>query len=156
MTFVANYQSQLSLTSEYDGYLGLAPYSAKPDLSKHNFVWQLKDKGFIEHMVVAVYAEVQSQTATSSIKFGSWDQHALKDTGSTDITMLRTSTLDGWKISCNDFMINDVSFLPKVDGANAVRTLEINSHLPFLYLPDDDWNHYAELLKKNYPEILCS
>jgi len=58
MSFVANFKSQLALTSEFDGYLGLAPYSAKPDLSKHNFVWQLKDKGMIEHMVVAVYAEV--------------------------------------------------------------------------------------------------
>lgn len=39
MSFVANYQSKLSLTSTFDGYLGLAPYSAKPDLSSHNFVW---------------------------------------------------------------------------------------------------------------------
>lgn len=71
--------------------------------------------------------------------------------------MLRTASLDGWKVSCNSFMINDVSFIPKEEnGDAAVRTLEINSHLPFLYLPDDDWNRYAELIKKNYPEVMCS
>jgi hypothetical protein len=42
-------------------------------------------------MVVAVFAEVadsnNKNAESSAIKFGSWDQHACKDTGNTDITM---------------------------------------------------------------------
>lgn len=56
--FVANYDSSLALQSTFDGYLGLAPYSAMPDNKEYSFVWQLKNKGLIDHMVVSVYAEV--------------------------------------------------------------------------------------------------
>jgi len=52
-----------------------------------NFVWQLKNKGLIDHMVVAVYAEVDiDATDASIIKFGSWDQYACMP-GNDDITM---------------------------------------------------------------------
>lgn len=66
--------------------------------------------------------------------------------------MFQTIGLNGWKVKANGFMINDVSFLP----AGSLRTFDINSHLPFLYLPDDDWVLFAELMRKNYPDIKCS
>ena len=66
--------------------------------------------------------------------------------------MFRTVSLDGWKVNANGFMINDVSFLPK----GTVRKFDINSHLPFLYLPDSDWLKYAELMKKNYVDVKCN
>jgi len=49
-------------------------------------------------------------------------------------------------------MINDVNFLP----AGTERKFDINSHLPFIYMPDDDWVKFSELMKKNYPNIKCS
>jgi hypothetical protein len=49
--------------------------------------------------------------------------------------MFRTTNLNAWTITGNSFMIDDVSFL----DAGSTRDFEINSHLPFLYLPDADW-----------------
>jgi hypothetical protein len=60
--------------------------------------------------------------------------------------------LSGWKLKANSFMINDVNFLP----AGTERKFDINSHLPFIYMPDDDWVKFSELMKKNYPNIKCS
>lgn len=66
--------------------------------------------------------------------------------------MFRTVGLDGWHVNCNGFMMNDVSFL----DAGTVRKFDINSHLPFVYLPDDDWTRYAELMQKNYVDVKCN
>lgn len=109
-------------------------------------------------MVYAVYAEVADATnmtpGVSSIKFGSWDQYATLETGSTDITMFRTVSLDGWFINANKFFIDDVSFLP----AGATRRFDINTHLPFIYMPDADWVMWEELMNKNYKSLglVCS
>jgi len=34
--------------------------------------------------------------------------------------------------------------------------LEINPHLPYLYLPDEDWTKFEEIMTKTYDDILCS
>jgi len=106
----------------------------------------LKNANLIEHLVVAVFAEVATASNTdatnSVIKFGSWDQHACLDTGNTDITMFKTTDLKGWTVKATSFMINDVAFLTP----GSKRTFEINSHLPFLYLPFNDWIAYVELM----------
>jgi len=60
--------------------------------------------------------------------------------------------LNGWKVKANGFKYNDMDILP----AGSIRNFDINSHLPFLYLPDDDWVRYSELMTKSYPDIICS
>lgn len=66
--------------------------------------------------------------------------------------MFQTIGLDGWIISANKFMIDDVSFLPE----GVTRKMDINAHLPFLYMGYDDWLKYTEVLKKNYQDIVCN
>ena len=66
--------------------------------------------------------------------------------------MFRTVDLKAWHLKATEFKVNGVPFVPKGE----TRVFDINSHLPFLYLPDDDWLRYSELVKKNYPDIVCS
>jgi hypothetical protein len=145
-TFMAAIESTTRYSSKFDGHLGLAPYSERPEFKQYNFMWQLKDKGLIDHMVVSVFAEVadvNNQNAeSSSIKFGSWDQEACLDDGASDITMFQTIDEKAWMLNGTEFMIGDVPFIQ--DGKT--RKLDINTHLPFVFMPDDDWVHFAELM----------
>jgi hypothetical protein len=97
-------------------------------------------------MVFAVFAEVadvnNKNAESSSIKFGSWDQQAIKDDGDIDITMFKTIDEKAWMISGTSFMIGDVPFVP----AGETRKLDINTHLPFVFMPDKDWITFSELM----------
>jgi hypothetical protein len=120
-------------------------------------MYQLKKKGLIDHMVFSIFAEVadskNKNAESSSIKFGSWDQEACLETGnSTDITVFKTIGLDEWYLNGTEFMIGDVPFISSAE----TRKLEISTHLPFVFLPDDDWLRFSELMQKNYPNILCA
>jgi len=107
-------------------------------------------------MVFSVFAEVadvkNKNAESSSIKFGSWDQQACLDTGTTDITMFKTIDEKAWMLNGTSFMINDVPFIP----AGESRKLDINTHLPFVFLPDKDWVGFSELMQKNHKDILCA
>jgi hypothetical protein len=107
-------------------------------------------------MVFAVFAEVadvkNKNAESSSIKFGSWDQQACLDTGSDDIKMFKTIDEKSWLIEGSAFKIGDVPFIP----AGSTRKLDMNTHLPFVFMPDADWVTFSELMQKNYPDILCA
>ena len=105
----------------------------------------------------SVYAEVKSSDhdadLVSSIKFGGWDQHATLDNGaSSEITMFKTIDMKSWSLKGTQMLINNTPFVTKGE----TRVFDFNTHLPFLYLPDDDWLKYSELIKKQYPDLLCS
>lgn len=94
MGYIESYEPY---TSQFDGLLGLRPYTERTkEWWDYNFMYQLKQKGLIDHMVFSVFAEVadskNKNAESSSIKFGSWDQEACLDTGSEDITMFKTLT----------------------------------------------------------------
>lgn len=77
LTFLSIILSRQPYKSHYDGSLGLAPYSANPESKEFNFMWQLRDKGLIDHNVLSVFAEVgdvfNSDANSSVVKFGGWD-----------------------------------------------------------------------------------
>jgi hypothetical protein len=65
--------------------------------------------------------------------------------------MIKTIDEKAWMLKGTSFMIGDVPFVPKGE----TRKLDINTHLPFVFLPDKDWVTFSELMKKNYPDIIC-
>jgi hypothetical protein len=102
---------------------------------------------------VAVFAEVGDvfnlDANSSVVKFGGWDQSAIQ--AGDELHMFRTHNLEHWRLTADNFTLGDKPFL---DGQ--MRLLDINSHLPFLYLPEADWLKFAELLEQEYPDIVCS
>jgi len=66
----ANYKSSVGFRSQFDGYLGLAPYTADLKYKERNFLYQLRQAGVVDHNVFAIDVR---QDGNSSIKFGSWD-----------------------------------------------------------------------------------
>jgi hypothetical protein len=59
-----------------DGWLGLGPYTAQWYNQSQNFVFQLKQKGIIDHATVSIYTSSGGGNS-SSIKFGSYDNGAM-------------------------------------------------------------------------------
>ena len=38
-----------------DGFIGIQPDTANEDIKKYNFIFQLKDRGYIDHFTIAFY-----------------------------------------------------------------------------------------------------
>jgi hypothetical protein len=60
----------------YSGFIGFEPYTKDESRKQENFMWQLRDKGLIEHLTVAFYLtpnDYQNEIK-SVIKFGSMDK----------------------------------------------------------------------------------
>ena len=53
------------------GYIGLAPYE-----EKYNFMWQLREAGQIEHIVFALFMDLE-QGHNTHLKLGSYDADTL-------------------------------------------------------------------------------
>jgi len=68
-------EGELSFMNDYSGYMGIAPYLADPDNKERNFLWQLKNAGLIDHMVVSFFVHLTDsyRKMPSTIKFGSYD-----------------------------------------------------------------------------------
>ena len=127
----------------YDGYIGIEPWGAKPDQKEGNFMWQLKhNQSVIDHQIVMVNA-MNQRGNSSVIKFGGWDQSALKP--GTQLTVLKTKDEKSWTLSASEFLYNGTSLITGID-----KRIDLNPHLPYLYIPDADWTHFAFTINSLY------
>lgn len=81
------------LTSNYNGMLGLAPY--RDNAKEKSYLWQLKSKGVIDHLVVSFYVNL-NEGNSSQIKFGSFDRIALSQ--GYHLTMYKTLDTQSWAL----------------------------------------------------------
>lgn len=101
-------------------------------------------------MVRVLDSENRAQFANSSnVKFGSWDAEAI--VGGHELQVFKCQDLTAWRVGAKNFAIGSDAFIP-----GATRYLEMNPHLPYLYLPDEDWTKFEEIMTKTYKDILCS
>lgn len=101
-------------------------------------------------VVEVLDAENSTQFANSSnVKFGSWDAEAI--VGGNELQLFKCQDLTAWRVKAKNFDIGSDAFI-----AGTTRYLEINPHLPYLYLPDEDWTKFEEIITKTYEDILCS
>lgn len=89
--------SSQEFTSEYNGYIGLKPYTGlhNPDTYQTNALWRTKNNGYIDHIVIAFYID-KRKDVDSSIKIGGWDQIALAENA--ELEMFRCPTLSSWML----------------------------------------------------------
>ena len=78
---MVSYSLHTQLEIGYTGILGIQPYTYDESRKEQNFLWQLKNRGLIDHMTVAFYVNnADTGNAIGSIvKFGSMDKNGLKD-----------------------------------------------------------------------------
>lgn len=97
-------------------------------------------------MTVSIYLREHTGNL-SSIKFGSYDPSAIHPQAS--LYVFRTISQREWSLNVKDFQVNDGNVL----GAN--KELYFSYHLPYLYLPDTEFNEYVEQIKKWDSHIVC-
>lgn len=125
-------------TSEFDGYLGLGPYSENPAMKSYNFMWQLKNLGLIEHLVFSIYISTTAGR-NSYIKFGDYDDGSIKS-GET-LRMFKTNDVDEWSIPSSFIYFNGAALLSGIQ-----KKIEFDPHFPYIYIPEGDWTHIAYVM----------
>ena len=107
-------------------------------------MWQLRhDQKMIDHQVVMVNA-MNTRGNSSVIKFGGWDLEAL--TPGTSLTVLKTENEKSWTLKSSLFSYNGTNLFTSVVEKN----IDLNPHLPYLYIPDADWTHFAYSMHNIY------
>jgi hypothetical protein len=96
----------------------------------------------IDHQIFSIYLRPEHNAAIPSVvKFGDWDQEAIIP-GHT-LKMFKTNNNSKWSIPAKNVWLNDIVLLQGVG-----KYIELNPHLPFIYIPTPDWTHYAYELNK--------
>lgn len=88
----------------YSGYLGLGPYSSSSDIVEENIVKWLMKENDIDHAIISLYLP---KDGIASIKFGSYDPMAIKDSAPLD--SFKTLDLETWTIGAMAPTVNEKS-----------------------------------------------
>ena len=97
----------------------------------------------IDHQVVMVNA-MNTRGNHSVIKFGGWDLNALE--AGSQLTVLKTQDEKSWTLTASKFMYGDESLLKN----EVEKNIDINPHLPYLYIPNADFTHFGLTLNNMY------
>jgi hypothetical protein len=73
---------------------------------------------------------------SSVVKFGSWDPTALAP--GTELNVIRTTNSRNWVVAASEFKLAGITLLTGID-----KDIDISPHLPYLYMPDAEWSHFA-------------
>ena len=109
-------------------------------MSRNSFINNLVDEGLITNKVVSIFHQMDRGNK-STLKFGSWDQNALKS--DTNLTIFRTTSPNSWSLLGDSLKMKKLTF--------RTRELQImlSPEFPFIYLPTKYWNKISDYLIKN-------
>lgn len=92
-------------STKYSGYLGFGPYSSNSLINEESILYHLKSTKQIDYAIVSLYLQ---KDQPSSLKFGGYDQAALKDYS--DFEVFKTTGRESWRIKAEDPKLNNKSF----------------------------------------------
>ena len=55
LKFMSVTQANNAFSTEYDGFVGIAPYSDESHIKQYNFMYQMKQNGHIDHLVASLF-----------------------------------------------------------------------------------------------------
>ena len=55
LKFMSVTKADNAFSTEYDGFVGIAPFSDDSHLKQYNFMYQMKQKGHIDHLVASLF-----------------------------------------------------------------------------------------------------
>lgn len=65
--------------------------------------------------------------------------------------MFKTNDLANWSLRATNFFLGYDEF----EQAGNARVVDLNPHLPYIYVPDQDWQIISERLQDIYHDIRC-
>ena len=147
INFLAINQASQSFSSIYDGYLGLAPFTANIKQKDFNFLYQLKyTLKVIDYMSFSIYTKPDDPTV-STIKFGGYDKGGLKE--NTALTVLRTISEQTWAVKGQYFYLGSRTMKTYGDK----RFVLFEPQLPYLYIPSTDFISFLEIMSREYSAL---
>ena len=108
---------------------------------------QMKNLGIIDHLVLGMYMRHENGNS-SNIKFGGWDKSALAP--GVALRTFRTYSPAHWDLKANNYMLGGKCFLCDVQ-----RIISIDPHIPYLYIPTNDWTDFADAMTANFGTLHC-
>ena len=102
----------------------------------------------IDHMVLMLNSNIEDGDS-SVLKFGNWDRSTLAS--GQELMNFKTKDEKSWAVTAKDFYLDGDTFLSGVK-----KDIDFSPHLPYLYLPNGDWTHFAFRMGEKYPDIDCS
>ena len=97
----------------------------------------------IDHLVYSIYVNNEKK---SYIKFGSMDDSAL----SSNLTVISTIDAKNWALNVSDILLEGNGIHQKKN------VLYIEPSLPYLYLPESEWQLFSMQIEAKYPNIKCN
>lgn len=110
-------------------------------------MYNLKAEGFIDHNTVSFFIKPDSSNG-SMIKFGSFDRSGIMD--GQNIEVYKTIDKTRWSINGNNIYANNHVV------TTSQREFSFNMHLPYIYIPDDDFKNFASAMAQFHLNIKCS
>lgn len=132
--FLSVNSANATFKTEYDGFIGLAPYFDQPDRDKYyNFMRFLKhERAIIDHMIASVFITTKDGRH-SAIKFGSYDPQCIKKGNS--LAIMRTRSLESWAVTLHEvYLLNEISF-NFGHTYNPIYVL-FEPQVPYIYIPE--------------------
>lgn len=123
--------------------MGLAPYTANPALKERNFMWQLKNNGYIDQLVFSVYLQMKVGNSTH-IKFGGFDEEGIKSGKASDLVFLKTKDVGSWKLGLQTVKLGEE--MVAIDNRLALFELAY----PYIYVPMADFKLVAREINNMY------
>lgn len=124
------------------------PYSWDRSHKEANFMWQLKNAGIIDHIVVSFYVRMESGNS-SVIKFGSYDESGIEPGNA--LKVFKTLATNTWSLRANNFKLGTQTL-----SHTGYRQVSLEPQLPYLYLPNADFQQFREKLTKIIGTPICS
>lgn len=151
--------SRFMFRENIQGILGLAPPQDEASKNRH-FLFQLQEKGVIEHLVFAIFME-SDENGRSDIKFGSYDTDRIES--GHQLAMIETLNTTTWAVEAKDFKIgafirekiengeiNEISSDGHKSFLDGTRKAFIEPSSPFIYVPPADFVLFARQLQLYY------
>ena len=151
MSFLYVTNSSKPFKSPYDGFIGIKP-KLSPNTMRYEYSDVISDmlyKKMIDHPIVSIYTRTEFGNS-SIIKFGGWDQSALKD--GTNLTMYKIGSDDqggDLALKANMIEMGNLSFISPYLELKTQR-INFNPAVPFVYTNSASFKTIIDVLKSNY------
>lgn len=120
-----------------DGMIGLAPWKSDAETKEWNTLYQLKKRGYIDHMMFSVYLSL-AQGNTTHLKIGSYDEEGIEG-GLENMHFLDTASDDEWMIKMDTVKIGEDMVDIDIDFADP-RFIIFELAYPYIYIPMTDFD----------------
>ena len=134
-----------------NGYIGLAPLGIGGFDQQDNFLYNLISNNQISKMVFAIFMDFdldrdnEEPHAKTHIKLGGYDESekTLKD--GEELHFLKTHDAFEWKLNMTNVTMSDKD-VPILELKGGQRFITFMPHLPYIYLPEDDFVQVGQLI----------